>query len=65
MCNAGQVLVRDAPANVPKNGKKFFIHTFGCQASREKRPLARMPPLRRSKGPLPRSCSWEGVLVLA
>lgn len=27
----GHVLVREAPANVPKNGKKYHIHTFGCQ----------------------------------
>ncbi|GLI70694.1 hypothetical protein VaNZ11_015635 [Volvox africanus] len=27
----GQVLVRKAPENIAKNGKKYFIHTFGCQ----------------------------------
>eukprot|EP00878_Enallax_costatus_P014502 GHUV01015168.1.p1 GENE.GHUV01015168.1~~GHUV01015168.1.p1 ORF type:complete len:376 (+),score=81.61 GHUV01015168.1:58-1185(+) len=27
----GRVLVREAPANVAKNGKRYHIHTFGCQ----------------------------------
>ncbi|KAL6760225.1 hypothetical protein V8C86DRAFT_2559249 [Haematococcus lacustris] len=27
----GSVLRREAPANVPKNGKRYHIHTFGCQ----------------------------------
>ncbi|KAG2488372.1 hypothetical protein HYH03_013061 [Edaphochlamys debaryana] len=27
----GQVLARKSPEGVPKNGKRFFIHTFGCQ----------------------------------
>jgi hypothetical protein len=28
---AGSVLVREAPADIPKNGKRYHIHTFGCQ----------------------------------
>ncbi|GFR45102.1 hypothetical protein Agub_g6479, partial [Astrephomene gubernaculifera] len=27
----GQVLTRKAPEGIPKNGKKYYIHTFGCQ----------------------------------
>eukprot|EP00882_Tetradesmus_deserticola_P007205 GHRQ01007586.1.p1 GENE.GHRQ01007586.1~~GHRQ01007586.1.p1 ORF type:complete len:553 (+),score=200.10 GHRQ01007586.1:187-1845(+) len=27
----GTVLVREAPVDVPKNGKRYHIHTFGCQ----------------------------------
>ncbi|PNW76491.1 hypothetical protein CHLRE_11g467633v5 [Chlamydomonas reinhardtii] len=27
----GQVLVRPAPEGIAPNGKKYFIHTFGCQ----------------------------------
>eukprot|EP00775_Hariotina_reticulata_P013470 gene13470-13596_t len=27
----GHVLVRDAPEDVKKNGKRYHIHTFGCQ----------------------------------
>lgn len=30
-CNTGQVLVRPAPEGIAPNGKKYFIHTFGCQ----------------------------------
>lgn len=29
----GHVMVRQAPADIPKNGKKYHIHTFGCQVS--------------------------------
>lgn len=24
-------MVREAPKDIPKNGKKYHIHTFGCQ----------------------------------
>jgi hypothetical protein len=27
----GRVIVREAPKDVPHNGKKYHIHTFGCQ----------------------------------
>eukprot|EP00882_Tetradesmus_deserticola_P015992 GHRQ01017060.1.p1 GENE.GHRQ01017060.1~~GHRQ01017060.1.p1 ORF type:complete len:176 (+),score=28.64 GHRQ01017060.1:233-760(+) len=27
----GTVLVREPPVDVPKNGKRYHIHTFGCQ----------------------------------
>jgi hypothetical protein len=30
---AGHVMERQSPADVPKNGKRYHIHTFGCQAS--------------------------------
>jgi hypothetical protein len=26
-------MVREAPQDVPKNGKRYHIHTFGCQVS--------------------------------
>jgi hypothetical protein len=29
----GHVMVREAPKDVPKNGKRYHIHTFGCQVS--------------------------------
>ncbi len=32
-CTPGQVLVRAAPTG-PTNGKKYYIHTFGCQVGR-------------------------------
>ena len=28
---AGTVLKREAPKGIPKNGKRYHIHTFGCQ----------------------------------
>lgn len=28
---AGSVLNRVAPAHIPKNGKRYHVHTFGCQ----------------------------------
>lgn len=33
LCFPGHVLVREAPQDVEKNGKKYHIHTFGCQVS--------------------------------
>lgn len=29
----GHVMVREAPKDIPKNGKRYHIHTFGCQVS--------------------------------
>lgn len=43
LCPSGHVLVRQAPADVPKNGKRYHIHTFGCQVGGHKRSSSNSP----------------------